>query len=639
MQNIKFEVLARDGLGRIAKFQTAHGTIETPTILPVINPNIPALEIGEMTKLGAQAFITNSYIIRRNEKLREKAEKDGLHSLIGFDGPIMTDSGTFQSHVYSDVEYTNMEIVEFQRKIGSDISTILDIFSEPDFSHERAKHAVTETYSRLMEVPEEVEDTIIAGPIQGSTYSDLRAQSASLMSSAHAGYLPIGGVVPLLENYRYDALVDIILSSKLNANFAKPIHLFGGGHPMFMSMAVLLGVDLFDSASYVKYARDGRMLFPDGSKELSRISSLPRWSPLYDRVTVMELRDMPQEERKHLLSLHNLSAIFNELHEIRERILQQTLWQYVESRARSHPYLFKAYRRILEYSETLEKYEDLSKKSSFFYYDRYTDCVPFAKRLERFSGNLLKDSGKDEPVILGEEHWHPGRTHSEAFRKAYESSERRFMLKWQDFLVPLELEETYPVEQVISSGFRDNPSDWQDTDLSTLEPEGDKVRNFDLQKVRTVADYQFGTGYGIKLFPDGTEVTKSRSTGRIRGIFLGGKLLATLRAHDGFFTLSVEGARRLHAAADYPAHRVAVTPDSAEYNAKGFNVFFKFIKGLDETIMAGNEVLVVDENDELVAVGKSVLSGGEIPYFNSGVAVKVHRGIRQGSEEKEEKED
>ena len=57
---------------------------------------------------------------------------------------------------------------------------------------------------------------------------------------------------------------------------------------MFLSMAVLLGVDIFDSASYVKYARDDRMLFSDGSKELSRISSLPRWSPLYGKFTVKE---------------------------------------------------------------------------------------------------------------------------------------------------------------------------------------------------------------------------------------------------------------------------------------------------------------------------------------------------------------
>ncbi len=634
MPDINFEVTGRDGLARTAKFKTRHGAIETPTILPVINPNISTLKIGEMTALGAQAFITNSYIIRRNEKLREKAEKDGVHSLIGFDGPIMTDSGTFQSHVYSDVEYNNLEIVDFQRKIGSDVSTILDIFSEPHFTHDQARHAVLETHSRMMELPENIEDTIIAGPIQGSTYNDLRKKSAELMSSSQAGYLPIGGVVPLLENYRYDDLVDIIINSKLNAGFSKPIHLFGGGHPMFMSMAVLLGVDLFDSASYVKYARDGRMLFSDGSKDLSKIYSLPRWSPIYGKVSVQELKQMPAEEKNRLLALHNLGAIFNELHEIKERIAQQTLWQYVESKARSHPYLFRAYRRILEYSDILEKYEDLSKKSSFFYFDGYTDRTPYIRRLESFSESVLKTSAK-KPVILGEEHWHPGRPHQEKFKTAYEHSDRPFMLQWQDSLVPLELDETYPVEQLISSGFKDQAETLEPTELEKIGQTPEKTRDFDLSKVRRVADYQFGAGYGEGLFPKGTKVTRSRKTGRIRGVYLDENLLGTLRAHDGFFTLSVEGAKRLHEVAPFPEHRVVVTDDSAEFNSKGFNVFFKFITKCYDGIVAGNEVLVVDQNDKLVAVGKSVLSGKEIIHFRSGVAVKVHKGILQKGKEEE----
>ena len=84
-----FEPLSRDGLAKTAVFYTAHGKIKTPNILPVINPNIGTLKISEMKGLGMEALITNSYIIRRTEKLREIAESSGLHALIGFDGPIM----------------------------------------------------------------------------------------------------------------------------------------------------------------------------------------------------------------------------------------------------------------------------------------------------------------------------------------------------------------------------------------------------------------------------------------------------------------------------------------------------------------------------------------------------------------------
>ncbi len=66
-----------------------------------------------------------------NDELRERALADGFHALVGWDGPLMTDSGTFQSHVYGDIEIEPQAIVEFQRDIGSDIGTVLDVFTEP----------------------------------------------------------------------------------------------------------------------------------------------------------------------------------------------------------------------------------------------------------------------------------------------------------------------------------------------------------------------------------------------------------------------------------------------------------------------------------------------------------------------------
>jgi tRNA-guanine transglycosylases, various specificities len=131
------EILRREGLARIGRFQTDHGHVDTPNIMPVINPNIMTLPIEKMVRMGAQALITNSYIIRRNKDLKERALNEGLHKLIGFDGTIMTDSGTFQSYMYGEVEYQNADTVDFQIQIGSDISTILDIFSTPSDSHER----------------------------------------------------------------------------------------------------------------------------------------------------------------------------------------------------------------------------------------------------------------------------------------------------------------------------------------------------------------------------------------------------------------------------------------------------------------------------------------------------------------------
>lgn len=636
------ELIHREGLARIAKFETAHGAIETPTILPVINPNLVVVTANEMKKLGSQGVITNSYIIRRNPNLREHAEKYGLHSLLDFDGPIMTDSGTFQSYVYGDMEYENLEIVEFQKKIGSDISTILDIFSRPDDTYDQAKEAVLETYRRINEV-HDAGNTIIAGPIQGSIYPDLRRMSAEKMGSSIAGYLPIGGVVPLLENYEYETLVEIIINAKLNTHFGKPAHLFGGGHPMFMAMAVLIGIDVFDSASYVKYARDDRLLFPDGTRDLKKMAYLPTWSPIYEKYTVKELTDSSSEERIRAISLHNLYTMFMELREIKERIYEQTLWQYVEAKSRGHPYLFKAFLKILEYSDLLVPYEELYRKSPYYSYDHYSDRNVSIGRLKKFTQEFLSSSRKNA-IVLPKDSWKPGRLDRKIVKEIYEKYDVNMLIQWENRIVPVELEETYPVEQILTTSVAED-SVFQDAikfaetssapgeiyfyspKMKELELFPESIKKFDLEKIRAISDFQFGLGTGKQLFPDNIEIIKSRSTERIRNIILDGKILVTMRAHDGFFTLTTEGAKRLLSIVEYPRLRVKVTDDSAEYNAKGLNVFFKFISDYDPKIIALNETLVVNKNDELIAVGRSTVSGNEMGHYRKGVAVKVHHSI------------
>ena len=102
-------------------------------LLPVINPNIRTIEPREMwEKYRVNGLITNSYVTWKHEKLRESALADGIHALLDYPGVIVTDSGTFQSYVYGDVEVGVEEIVEFQRDIGVDIGTMLDVFGRPD---------------------------------------------------------------------------------------------------------------------------------------------------------------------------------------------------------------------------------------------------------------------------------------------------------------------------------------------------------------------------------------------------------------------------------------------------------------------------------------------------------------------------
>ena len=163
-----FEVITRDGAARIGRLHTAHGHLNTPTLLPVVNPNLRTIEPREMwERYGVDALITNSYVIWKHDDLRETALSDGIHSMLDFPGVVVTDSGTFQSYIYGDVEVGVSEIVEFQRDIGGDIGTMLDVFGRPDMSREELEECVDETARRADKSLESAgPGMLLNGPVQ-----------------------------------------------------------------------------------------------------------------------------------------------------------------------------------------------------------------------------------------------------------------------------------------------------------------------------------------------------------------------------------------------------------------------------------------------------------------------------------------
>jgi len=150
-----------------------------------------------------------------------------------------------------------------------------------------------------------------------------------------------------------------------------------------------------------------------------------------------------------------------------------------------------------------------------------------------------------------------------------------------------------------------------------------------LEKIRKVADYQLGRGAGEALFPDNVTVVFSRRTGRIRHIYLKDKLLATLRPTDGMFSLAIGGGKRLLKRVNPPRLWVKVSKDAAPFIAEGRSVFAKHVIAADLEIRPQEEVMVTDEDDKLLAVGKAVLTGREMTAFKRGVAVKVRRGAEE----------
>jgi len=148
--------------------------------------------------------------------------------------------------------------------------------------------------------------------------------------------------------------------------------------------------------------------------------------------------------------------------------------------------------------------------------------------------------------------------------------------------------------------------------------------------LRTVADYQFGAGAGAALFPPDEDLQVRRSTsGRPRQVIAGesgdGPRIVSYST-EGRFTLGVEGGRRLAAAFDPPRARVAVGEESREFVREGKNAFAKFVREVDPAVRPGDDVLVVDDRDELLGVGRAELPADWMADFDSGMAVKVRHG-------------
>jgi uncharacterized protein with predicted RNA binding PUA domain len=152
-----------------------------------------------------------------------------------------------------------------------------------------------------------------------------------------------------------------------------------------------------------------------------------------------------------------------------------------------------------------------------------------------------------------------------------------------------------------------------------------------LRRVRSIADYQFGKGVGVKVFPENVKILYSKATGRIRYVNLNGERLATLRPTDGLLSLSIVGANRVARNVDSAHCFVAVRSDVAQFVADGGDVFATHVVKVDDEVRAKDEVIVVDENGKVVAVGRAVLSSSEMMAFKTGVAVKVRHGCAKES--------
>ena len=394
-----FEVKDTDLLGRVGVLKVGGKTLETPCLLPVIHPVNQAVSTDELKAMGFRGLMTNSYIIRSRRK--DEALRRGIHEMLGFDGVLMTDSGGYQVLEYGDLGVGYEEVASFQAEIGSDLAVTLDRPTGYPQLRRAAEDSVDYSLKNAIATIREYGDreTVWMGPVQGGMYQDLVSKSAASLWKAGFGFLALGSPVQVMENYMFADLVKMVVAARRPVPYSVPLHLFGAGHPLTMALAVALGCDTFDSASYTLFARNGRYMSHGGVLSLSMMKYLPCSCPVCTRTSVRDLQEVDARERARLVATHNLYMLREEVEACKEAISEGRLWDLVEEKSMAHPRLRDAFVELAKHRDLLVEGTPLLKDRGLMLRSEEDlerpELVSARKRL----GSVLKRTSREANLI------------------------------------------------------------------------------------------------------------------------------------------------------------------------------------------------------------------------------------------------
>jgi 7-cyano-7-deazaguanine tRNA-ribosyltransferase len=400
-----FEVWHSDLAARIGRLQTLHGVVETPAFVPVVHPVRQTVSTQFLKKMGFDLVITNAYITLRH--YGDEARRRGIHDIINYDGAVMTDSGGYQVLEYGSVEVEPAMMAQFENDIKSDIPIPLDRPTGYGLEYEKAKEYVAITLKNALESLRVIDNNtgaIWVAPVQGAEHFDLVEYSARELDTMGFEMMALGSPVELMEAYEFAMLARMIVSAK-RVIPAKPIHLFGAGHPLTIPLAIALGCDTFDSASYMLYAKDNRYMTPNGTVRLDELAYLSCQCPVCSSHTVQELHKMEIDKRTIEIAKHNLHILKAEVESVKQAIMDGRLWEYVMQKARAHPKLMEA-AQIFKDVEMLEEGTPLFKEKAIFFYDPIDQHRPEAKRFRKTVATF-QSSKKKKLILCPEDEIHP----------------------------------------------------------------------------------------------------------------------------------------------------------------------------------------------------------------------------------------
>lgn len=245
--------------------------IQTPTFMPVFEPDSAPIPLGEMRdEFGVGAVMVNAYFLYRRRRLRRLLAERGIKEHLAFDGLVATDSGAFQAF-RRRLYLRNRSIVRFQEQIGADIVSPLDVVTPPGDNFSTAEGKLGVTMRRIAEGLELVESATLIGVQQGGRFPELRRRAAEGLADLGVRYVALGSLVPFFtRNHDLGFVGRGIADARRVIPGHVPIHLYGAGDPLELPFYVALGCNVFDSSSYVHYAESGACMTPFGALPAER---------------------------------------------------------------------------------------------------------------------------------------------------------------------------------------------------------------------------------------------------------------------------------------------------------------------------------------------------------------------------------
>ena len=348
-----FQIHRTDSGARRSTFLTPHGPVEMPAFAPVgTAANVKTLEPRDLTELGVSILLANTYHLYLRPGHDRIERLGGLHSFMGWDGPILTDSGgyqvfslahrrqldadgvTFRSHIDGSVHrFTPERVIEIEERLGADIAMVLDECADPhDPDYLAQALSRTHAWAERCRTAHSRPDQALFGIVQGGIYPELRAESARILTGLDFPGYAIGGLAVGETKEQMYATLDATCPH-LPAH--KPRYLMGVGAPEDIVEAVWRGVDLFDCVLPTRIARNGTLLTSVGRFNIRNARFAEDTRPIQEACDCYTCRTFSRAYLRHLIisreisglrlaTIHNLHFMQRLMEQIRAAIAQNT---------------------------------------------------------------------------------------------------------------------------------------------------------------------------------------------------------------------------------------------------------------------------------------------------------------------------